>query len=162
MPDPSCICQLHHSSRLHQILNPLNKARDWTCILMDARHICFHWAMMGIPQYYCLIFFCSALCLWNWSSLMCKAVIHTVPCFITFHCMIIPKCIYSYCRWNICGVFSSLGGIYNSAYINILVHVFWCPSVHQETCIYSTVGIESEVCMHSASTDMTKQFSKVI
>ena len=34
MQDPSCICDLHHSSEQHQILNPLNKASDRTCNLM--------------------------------------------------------------------------------------------------------------------------------
>ena len=33
--DPSRICDLHHSSRQCQILNPLSKARDRTSILMD-------------------------------------------------------------------------------------------------------------------------------
>ena len=33
--DPSHICNLHLSSRQCQILNPLSKARDGTCILMD-------------------------------------------------------------------------------------------------------------------------------
>ena len=28
MPDLSCVCDLHHSSRQHQILNPLSEARD--------------------------------------------------------------------------------------------------------------------------------------
>ena len=32
---------LHHSSRQHGILNPLNKSRDRTCILMDASQIRF-------------------------------------------------------------------------------------------------------------------------
>ena len=32
---PSCICDLHHSSRQHQILNPLSGAWDRTCVLMD-------------------------------------------------------------------------------------------------------------------------------
>ena len=31
----SCICDLHHSSQQHQILNPLSKGRDGTNILMD-------------------------------------------------------------------------------------------------------------------------------
>ena len=35
MPDPSCICQLYHSSWHYQILNLLSEACDWTCILMD-------------------------------------------------------------------------------------------------------------------------------
>ena len=32
--DPSCICNLYHSSQQCWILNPLSKARDWTCNLM--------------------------------------------------------------------------------------------------------------------------------
>ena len=34
-PDLSCVCDLHHSSRQYQILNPLNRARDQNCILID-------------------------------------------------------------------------------------------------------------------------------
>ena len=30
--DPSHICKLNHSSQQHQILNPLSKAKDQTCI----------------------------------------------------------------------------------------------------------------------------------
>ena len=33
--DLSCICNLHHSSWQHQILNPLSGAKDPTRILMD-------------------------------------------------------------------------------------------------------------------------------
>ena len=33
--DLSCICNLHHSLWQHQILNPLNEARDRTHVLMD-------------------------------------------------------------------------------------------------------------------------------
>ena len=35
MQDLSWICNLHHSSQQHQILNPLNKARDQTHILKE-------------------------------------------------------------------------------------------------------------------------------
>ena len=35
MWDPSLICDLHHSSRQLQILNPLSKARDQTRVLKD-------------------------------------------------------------------------------------------------------------------------------
>ena len=35
MPDPSCVCNLHHSSWQCRILNPLCKARDQTCVFMD-------------------------------------------------------------------------------------------------------------------------------
>jgi len=34
-PDPSYICDLHHSLNRCQILNPLNEAGDQTHILMD-------------------------------------------------------------------------------------------------------------------------------
>jgi len=37
--DPSHVCDLHHSSQQCQILNPLSKARDPTCVLMDASQI---------------------------------------------------------------------------------------------------------------------------
>ena len=40
--DPSCVCNLHHSSCQHQMLNPLSKARDPTCSLMDVSWIRFH------------------------------------------------------------------------------------------------------------------------
>ena len=39
--DPSCICDLHHSSWQHHILNPPNEARDRTFILMDTSPIGF-------------------------------------------------------------------------------------------------------------------------
>ena len=40
--DLSHVCELHHSSRQCQILNPLSEARDQTCILMDTSQIHFH------------------------------------------------------------------------------------------------------------------------
>ena len=40
--DLSRVCDLHHSSRQGQILNPLNEARDRTQILMDTSQICYH------------------------------------------------------------------------------------------------------------------------
>ena len=40
MQDPSCVCDLHHSSRQGQVLNPLGEARDRTCVLTDASQIC--------------------------------------------------------------------------------------------------------------------------
>ena len=39
LPDLSCICDLHHSSWQHQILNPLRKARHQTYILMDTSQV---------------------------------------------------------------------------------------------------------------------------
>ena len=38
-PDLSCICSLHHRSQQCRILNPLNKSRDRTRVLLDT-----HWA----------------------------------------------------------------------------------------------------------------------
>ena len=35
MPDLSCVCDIHHSSRQHRIFNALSEARDPTCIFMD-------------------------------------------------------------------------------------------------------------------------------
>ena len=40
MQDLSRICNLHHSSRQHRILNPLSKARDRTRVLTDASRVC--------------------------------------------------------------------------------------------------------------------------
>ena len=42
MPDLTCLCDLHHSSWHRCMLNPLSKARDLTCILMDASQFRFH------------------------------------------------------------------------------------------------------------------------
>ena len=41
---------LHHSSRQHQILNPLSEASDRTCNLMIPSWIRFHCTMMGTPH----------------------------------------------------------------------------------------------------------------
>ena len=41
MRDPSCICDLHHSSRQHRILNPPIEARDRTRNFMVPSRICF-------------------------------------------------------------------------------------------------------------------------
>ena len=47
--DPSCICDLHHSSQQCRIPLPLSKARDQTHILMNTRRIRFHYTTMGTP-----------------------------------------------------------------------------------------------------------------
>ena len=41
MQDLSHVCNLHHSSRQHQILNLLSEAKDPTCVLMDTSRIRF-------------------------------------------------------------------------------------------------------------------------
>ena len=40
-PDPSHICDLHHSSRQRPILNPLSEVRDQTCVLVDTGPVCY-------------------------------------------------------------------------------------------------------------------------
>ena len=40
--DLSRTCDLHHSSWQRQILNPLSKARDGTCVLVDTSWICYY------------------------------------------------------------------------------------------------------------------------
>ena len=50
-PDPSCVCNLHHSSQKHQILNPLSEARDQSSVLMDTSQVHYLWATMGTPQW---------------------------------------------------------------------------------------------------------------
>ena len=47
--DPSCVCDLHHSSWQRWILNPLSEARDRTRNLTVPSRICFCCAMMGTP-----------------------------------------------------------------------------------------------------------------
>ena len=54
MLDLSWVCDLRHSSGQCQVTDPLSKARDQTCILMDTSWLCFSTA----PQ---------------WDSLVCKA-----------------------------------------------------------------------------------------
>ena len=39
-PDPSHVCDLHHSSQQCRILNPLNEARDRTRNIMVLSRIC--------------------------------------------------------------------------------------------------------------------------
>ena len=49
MQDLSHVCDLHHRSQQHKILNPLSEARDQTCNLMVPGRICFHCATKGTP-----------------------------------------------------------------------------------------------------------------
>ena len=49
MWDPSHVCNFHHSSQQHQIINSLSKTRDQTHILMDISWVHYHWATTGTP-----------------------------------------------------------------------------------------------------------------
>ena len=46
-PDPSHVCDIHHSSWQQWILNPLSKARDQTRDLTDSSRVRYHQAIMG-------------------------------------------------------------------------------------------------------------------
>ena len=48
----SCVCDPHHSSWQHRILNLLSKDRDRTCNLMVLVGFINHWAMTGSPMKY--------------------------------------------------------------------------------------------------------------
>ena len=55
MPDPSRVCNLHHSSEQLQIFNPLSEARDRICNLMVPSQIRSRCARMGTSLF---IYFC--------------------------------------------------------------------------------------------------------
>ena len=50
MWDPSHVCDLHHSSRQYQILNPLSKAGAQTRVLMGTGWVYYCWAMTRTPK----------------------------------------------------------------------------------------------------------------
>ena len=50
-PDPSCVCDVHHSSQQQWILNPLIKARDQAQIFMDTSQAHYYWATMGTSHF---------------------------------------------------------------------------------------------------------------
>ena len=51
MTDPSCVCELHHSSWQRRTPNPMSEARDGTWNLMVPGWIHFHRATMGTPLF---------------------------------------------------------------------------------------------------------------
>ena len=74
-PDSSPICDLHHSSWQHRILNLLRKSRDQTQVLMDTSWVLYHCATRGTTSHH--IFVCSAgLCRAAWTI-----VTHTCCCW---------------------------------------------------------------------------------
>ena len=44
------VCDLPHSSHQCWVLNPLSRARDGSCILMDTSRVRFCWATIGTPH----------------------------------------------------------------------------------------------------------------
>ena len=51
MPDPNHVCDLHHSPPQCQILKPLSKARDQTCVFTGTSWVCYCWATVGTPVF---------------------------------------------------------------------------------------------------------------
>ena len=50
MQDLRRICDLHHTSRQCQILNPLSRARKRIQVFMDTSQFHYRWATVGTPQ----------------------------------------------------------------------------------------------------------------
>ena len=67
--DPSQVFFLHHSSQQCQILNPLSKTRDRTCILTDTSRVLNplnhngNSRILPVLQDYCFFFLCLFVCL---------------------------------------------------------------------------------------------------
>ena len=57
MPDLSRVCNLQHSSQKRWIPDPLSKARDGICIVMDTSQICFCSARTGTPIFKIFLFY---------------------------------------------------------------------------------------------------------
>ena len=64
---PSRVCNLYHSSRQCQILNPLGESRDRTRILMDTSWAPYRWVTMGTSINY---FFMTGI----WEKYLWRAV----------------------------------------------------------------------------------------
>ena len=58
MWDPNYVCDPQHSSRQYWIFNPLSKARDGTCILVNTSQIHFHCTTTGTPYFFFFFFVC--------------------------------------------------------------------------------------------------------
>ena len=82
--DPSHMCNLHHSSRQYQILNPLSEARDWTCIFMDTSHIHFRGAttffLFMVLNFVCV---CVCVCVCACSDLCHKQFYFVISVIVT-------------------------------------------------------------------------------
>ena len=67
--DLSHICDLHHSSQICWIPDPLSEARDWNRILVDTSQIHFHCATTGTPT---VIYWATAY-MSNWLGLLIQS-----------------------------------------------------------------------------------------
>ena len=63
----SCICNLYHSSRKHQILNPLGKVTSsWVLV-----GFVNHWAMKGTPDFLFLVTIYPIIKYWHYFDELC-------------------------------------------------------------------------------------------
>ena len=125
--DPRCI-YLHHSSQQCKVLNPLNKARNWTHILMDTSQAALCLATVGTPilsLFLCMMLECSKYILLHVAVQFSQH--HLLKRQSFFHCIFLPP--LSYMSWvEVYGFFSGL-------YI-----LFYC-SIFLFLCQYHTVLI---------------------
>ena len=87
MPNPSHVCDLHHSSWQRQALNPMSETRDQTCVLMDTSWVRYHWARTGTPAngyLFSLFPTVSPVC-GTWRESLKKSVNSLCLCLPGFH-----------------------------------------------------------------------------
>ena len=87
--DPSCICNLHCSSRQHQISNPLSEARDQTHVLMDTSQVHQRWATTRAPAFAAFSVYVTYTCKSGRASsfqffLVCSCLTLFISLFISF------------------------------------------------------------------------------
>ena len=90
-PDPSHVCDLHHSSWQCRILNTLSKASNQTYVFMDASQIRFCWATTGTP-----FFFIFKIFLFNWNLVNSQCCGDFCCTTRWFNYIYIRMCIYMY------------------------------------------------------------------
>ena len=95
MPDPSRVCDLHHRSRQHQILNPLSEARDWTLNLMVPSRIRFGCTITGTPDFVLLTFIFFSTLLEKFALSPLNGLGSLVRTHLTTYAKVYFCCVYS-------------------------------------------------------------------
>ena len=127
--DLSRVCNLHHSSWQHRILDSLSEARDWTVILMDTSWICFCCATVGTPW----------AAFWRMTDrwLILVSSVYRTLYLNYFSCVIFPRsCNNSFCK----------GG--NSFFLP-----FFFPGPHPWHMEVPRLGFESQLQLPAYTTD---------
>ena len=87
-PIGAATADLHHSSQQHRILNPLSRARDWTCVLMAIRFV------SAEPRWELQVTRFLKNCYYSWLTMFCQfSAIQQSDAVINIH---IPKNICSF------------------------------------------------------------------